>query len=112
MLFVLAAGTAGLFIAGKKKKNLSDTSSTITDHTTPAWLFDLNQNMVEIKGTGKTSFSLGDNNQIPECGCSPAIDTPIEDFKLLNTEVTLPKQIRLNRPITYPGEKHSNSLLN
>ncbi|MBP6588468.1 MAG: protein kinase [Chitinophagaceae bacterium] len=88
VLFVLAAGTAGLFIAGKKKKNLSDTSSTITDHTTPAWLFDLNQNMVEIKGTGKTSFSLGDNNQIPECGCSPAIDTPIEDFKLLNTEVT------------------------
>ena len=88
VLMVLAiAGFAGFTLLGKKS-NPAATATEPENKEVPAWLHNLQREMIDIKGSGNADFKLGDDLQIPECGCAPSITLKIEDFKMLNTEVT------------------------
>jgi serine/threonine protein kinase len=87
VLLALAGGTA-VFMAQGKKSNSNAAASTDKKADASPWLDTLVKDMVSIKGTGTATFSLGDDKQIPECGCSPAIQVQLADYKLQAAEVT------------------------
>ena len=85
LVFLVAGAAAAFMFMGKKE---ASGPAPAGNTAPPAWLQQLEKDMVLVNTGGNSQFQLGDAGQIAECGCTPPVTIEVRPFRLQNSEVT------------------------